>query len=522
MRIADLFLILRGATSGEQIIKAAAAASGAITLPAGTTDFSATGGAGQVVKQTSAGGAFTVGTVAVSDIGNVTAARLLGNPTGSAAAPSEISLGTNLSFSGTVLDAAGGGSSGLSGMTAGQIPIAATATTITSSGNLSGDVVSTATTLATTIQANAVTTAKINNSAVTYAKIQNVTNNRLLGNTSGSAAAPAEVALPLAVANGGTGLASGASGGIPYYSATGTIASSAALTANALIKGGGAGLSPVASTATVDGSGNLTATGSLTVSGNANPALGVASGYTNLFAPDAATNNRGVFIGSAATGFNYYRNTKHDFQDTSYTPVARIDAGGFYLSNSLTNPALAPLTAQFTALYAPDGSSSTAAIVLGNAGNPKHSHSNTQHFFYDRTSATLFCYFDSTGCYKPGGGTWTTISDVRLKRNVASYTAGLDALTRLRPVTYQHNGKGGTSDDGRVFHGLVADEAGQVMPELVGTLRAKLDPEDEDESDILTLDATPLTYAMLNAIKELGARVAALEAALSARDAPAG
>lgn len=48
----------------------------------------------------------------------------------------------------------------------------------------------------------------------------------------------------LAVANGGTGLASGTSGGILGYTATGTLASSVLLTANALILGGGAGATP--------------------------------------------------------------------------------------------------------------------------------------------------------------------------------------------------------------------------------------------------------------------------------------
>lgn len=45
--------------------------------------------------------------VSYAKIQNVAASRLLGNPTGSAAAPSEISLGTGLSFSGTVLNASG-------------------------------------------------------------------------------------------------------------------------------------------------------------------------------------------------------------------------------------------------------------------------------------------------------------------------------------------------------------------------------------------------------------------------------
>lgn len=48
----------------------------------------------------------------------------------------------------------------------------------------------------------------------------------------------------LLVANGGTGLASGTSGGVLAYTASGTLASSTALTANQLVKGGGAGVAP--------------------------------------------------------------------------------------------------------------------------------------------------------------------------------------------------------------------------------------------------------------------------------------
>jgi hypothetical protein len=51
----------------------------------------------------------------------------------------------------------------------------------------------------------------------------------------------------LPVANGGTGLTSGTSGGVPYYSATGTLASTAALTANNFVVGGGAGAAPASS-----------------------------------------------------------------------------------------------------------------------------------------------------------------------------------------------------------------------------------------------------------------------------------
>ena len=48
----------------------------------------------------------------------------------------------------------------------------------------------------------------------------------------------------LNVANGGTGLTSGTSGGVLAFTASGTIASSGALAANALVVGGGAGVAP--------------------------------------------------------------------------------------------------------------------------------------------------------------------------------------------------------------------------------------------------------------------------------------
>jgi hypothetical protein len=59
----------------------------------------------------------------------------------------------------------------------------------------------------------------------------------------------------LGVDGGGTGLTSGTSGGVLYYSATGTLASSAALAASSLVIGGGAGVAP---STTTTGAGILT------------------------------------------------------------------------------------------------------------------------------------------------------------------------------------------------------------------------------------------------------------------------
>ena len=66
--------------------------------------------------------------------------------------------------------------------------------------------------------------------------------------TAGAVSLTAHVSGILPVANGGTALASGTSGGILGYTGTGTIASSALLTDSVIMVGGGAGATPTSST----------------------------------------------------------------------------------------------------------------------------------------------------------------------------------------------------------------------------------------------------------------------------------
>lgn len=76
-------IAIKGSSSGSITIAApAAAGSNMLTLPAGTTDLSGTGGTSQVVKQTSSGGALTVAQLAYSDISGSAPAAAAGTLTG--------------------------------------------------------------------------------------------------------------------------------------------------------------------------------------------------------------------------------------------------------------------------------------------------------------------------------------------------------------------------------------------------------------------------------------------------------
>ena len=92
---------LSGTNTGDQTITLTSDVTGT-----GTGSFATTIGAGKVTY---------------SKMQNASASVLLGNPTGSPAAPSEITLGTNLSFAGSVLNATGGGGAGTVTHTAGAL-----------------------------------------------------------------------------------------------------------------------------------------------------------------------------------------------------------------------------------------------------------------------------------------------------------------------------------------------------------------------------------------------------------------
>lgn len=115
------------------------------------------------------------------------------------------------------------------------------------------------------------------------------------------------------VAQGGTGLTSGTSGGVPYFSGSTTVASSAALTSNSLVLGGGAGAAPkVAAGLTTDGTSaiNLGVAGTSVgkvVLANAtsgtvtlNPVTG-ALGTTTLTVPAAVGTGRVAQVIAAST-----------------------------------------------------------------------------------------------------------------------------------------------------------------------------------------------------------------------------
>jgi len=102
----------------------------------------------------------------------------------------------------------------------------------------------------------------------------------------------------------------------------------------------------------------------------------------------------------------------------------------------------------------------------------------------------------------------SSASDERLKNNVQTITGALDKVKALRGVTYTWN-KGERKD--QTDYGVIAQEVEKVIPEVVyDTILPLLDGD--EETVYKTVDYSRLSSVLINAIKELEAKVTALEA----------
>jgi hypothetical protein len=156
-----------------------------------------------------------------------------------------------------------------------------------------------------------------------------------------------------------------------------------------------------------------------------------------------------------------------------------------------------------------------------------------------------FTFSGTAVAYKAGGGSWTATSDARIKTVHGEYEKGLDEVLKLRPVTYTYRGNDTPSErlsapkietegapepqqvrvgetpypasdhhvaarDQTLLVGFVAQELEGIFPDMVGRREAYIDGS--PVTDLRTVDTSNLIYALVNAVKTLSARVAALEA----------
>jgi hypothetical protein len=129
----------------------------------------------------------------------------------------------------------------------------------------------------------------------------------------------------------------------------------------------------------------------------------------------------------------------------------------------------------------------------------------------------------TTGFISPGGGgvyqgnnslSWTQTSDRRIKKNIVDNNTGLEKIAAIQVRNFEYrlpeevDAELKPSDaiaKSGVQLGVIAQELQQVLPECVKT----------ETTGVMSVNPDNLTWYMVNAIKELSAKVQALEAQLN-------
>jgi hypothetical protein len=190
--------------------------------------------------------------------------------------------------------------------------------------------------------------------------------------------------------------------------------------------------------------------------------------------------------------------------------------------------------------------STDTSFFIQESGTERHFQFMTGwRFLFEEANGTLNWYGDAGGTLKykswyngdfqigganaakVGAGSWTDSSDARIKTVLGPYEHGLAELKQVDPVRYSYKGnsvagRGAVALDPKAradhadftnkeFIGVVAQDIEGPLPETVTKVYGLIDGQSVD--DLRLLDPSAITWALINAVKELAARVEALEAA---------
>jgi hypothetical protein len=277
-----------------------------------------------------------------------------------------------------------------------------------------------------------------------------------------------------------------------------------------------------------------------------------------------------ILIGNSDAPANYYDNSEHYFRNrtglTQYLTIASTGAATFSSSVSSTEYRLSNLSTllQVSSYTVLRDNNERNAILIGNSDAPANYYDNSEHYFRNRTGLTQYLTIASTGAatfsaninavtafefsntnntsgngnlvsllgancnntssyhliaatggadkfYLYGNGTYTTVSDRRLKKNISTIQdTFLDKVLKLNIVNYQWNDQ--TGNDALEL-GMIAQEVEEIIPSIVHEGRA-----DDNGNKYKGIQASVLPYILIKAIqeqtqiiKDLEARIVSLE-----------
>ena len=218
------------------------------------------------------------------------------------------------------------------------------------------------------------------------------------------------------------------------------------------------------------------AAGDYATTGGNNTNVGSFAGQQNV--TGISNTNLGYNAGGAATG-SYNVNVGMNAGDGLAGGVGNINIG--YASDVLSSSNNYSIAIGYGAI----GKGSNTAFIGGTSGA------------YNGADVT----------------TWSTTSDRRIKKNIQDNNDGLNKINAIRVRNFEYRTPEEVTEIEEYTHthtegtklGVIAQELAEVWPNAVT----------ENDGGVLSVNASDLTWLLINAVKELSAKVDALEAQLS-------
>jgi hypothetical protein len=125
-------------------------------------------------------------------------------------------------------------------------------------------------------------------------------------------------------------------------------------------------------------------------------------------------------------------------------------------------------------------------------------------------SSTGFININGGGVYQGNNSAaWSITSDNRLKKNIVDNNNGLDVINQIQVRNFEYRLPEEITEVPQeqaikkqgVQLGVIAQELKEILPECVKT----------ESTGVMTVNADNLTWYLINAVKELTARVKQLE-----------
>jgi len=227
--------------------------------------------------------------------------------------------------------------------------------------------------------------------------------------------------------------------------------------------------------------------------GSANVAVGREALYSNTTASNITAVGHQALYGTAS-GNNH---TAVGYQ--AGVNVAG-SAGGFV---ALGYQAGGNFTSGFNGVFI--GSSVQAGAPTGNNEIVIGTNGQT-----GKGSSTGFIAPSTGGVYQGNNSTlWSVTSDIRIKKNIVDNNNGLDIINQIQVRNFEYRlpqeitevpQEQAVQKQG-IQLGVIAQELKEILPECVKT----------ESTGVMTVDADNLTWYLINAVKELTARVKQLE-----------